>query len=108
MAGLGLTAVLASILFAFGLRPDDVGDSLAFIFVQFFGQLSAGYVAGRFSHPAEAFHGSQAGLALYGLTAILTLSTGGEPGLATIVLSAFVALVVGSAGGVLAAQLRRA
>ena len=103
LAGLGITAVAALGLFLIGARPEISEGGAAFVFVQFLGQVAAGYVAGRFASPAEAFHGSQAGLFLYAVTAALTLATGGDPGVATILFSAIVAMVLGSAGGVLAA-----
>jgi len=101
IAGLGITAVLALVLFVLGARPEADSGGIAFIFVQFLGQVAAGYVAGRFAGPHEAFHGSQAGLGLYLVTAALTLATGGEPTIPTILFSAVVALVLGAAGGVL-------
>ena len=105
MAGLGVTALAALALFALGLRPTSEESGIPFIFVQFTGQLAAGYVAGRFGTP-EVFHGSQAALALFLVTTMLTLATGGEPSVYTLFFSGFIALVVGAAGGVLAAATR--
>ncbi len=106
-AGLGITAALALALFVAGLRPDGTGASAAFIFAQFSGQVAAGYVGGRFGRPLEAYHGSQAALLLFAVTTALTMIAGGAPGPLTILLSGIVALVLGSAGGVLAASIHR-
>jgi len=106
-AGLGLTAIIAVILFAFGVRPSGDAGGAAFVFVQFTGQVAAGWVAGRFATPTEAFHGSMAGLTLYAVTAALTLAAGGTPGIGALAFSAVVAAVLGAAGGVLAGERRR-
>ncbi len=106
-AGLGCTAVLAVLLFVAGLRTDATGETAVYIFAQFTGQFFAGVVGGRLGRPHEVYHGSQAALALYATTAILTLAAGGSPGPAVLALSGVVALVIGAAGGVLAGAAAR-
>ena len=105
-AGLGLTAVIALGLFVAGFRPSTDAEGVPFIFTQFLGQLVAGAVAGRLAPPHEAYHGSQAGLALFAITTALTLAAGGSPSVATMFFSAVVALIIGAAGGVLAVLTR--
>lgn len=106
MAGLGITFAVALALFVAGTRPSATAGGVLFIFGSFLGQVVAGYVAGRFSAPNEAFHGSQAGLALYAVTAALTLAAGGELGFAVVLFGAIVAMILGSAGGVMAGHQR--
>ena len=106
LAGLGITAAAALALFLAGARPRADAGGIAFIFAQFFGQVAAGYVTGRFASPLEAFNGAQAGLLLYAVTAVLTLSAGGSPGPGVLLFSAAIAMVLGAAGGVLAADRR--
>lgn len=106
MAGLGITSAVALVLYLTGVRPSADAGGAAFIFSSFFGQVVAGYVAGRFSSPAEALNGSQAGLGLYAVTALLTLATGGELGFGVLVFGAVVGMVLGAAGGVLAGHFR--
>ena len=105
VAGLGVTAVAAIILFVFGVRPSSDARGIPFIFIQFLGQLAAGYVAGTFAKP-EVYHGSQAALLLFVVTTVLTLATGGEPSIFALFFSGFVALVIGAAGGVLVGATR--
>ncbi len=105
-AGLGLTAIITLGLFVAGLRPSTDAEGAAFIFTQFLGQLVAGGVAGRLAPPRETYHGAQAGLTLFAVTTALTLAAGGSPSVATMFFSAIVALVIGSAGGVLAVVTR--
>ena len=107
LAGLGVTAVVAVVMFAFGVRPDAHSGGIAFIFIQFVGLFVAGIVAGRFSHPTEFQAGSLAALGLFLVTSVLTMVTGGEPAVATIVFGAVVAFILGAAGGVLAGQIAR-
>ncbi len=107
-AGLGLAAIVAFALFIAGLRPDADAEGVVFIFTQFVGQLTAGFVAGRLAPPHEAHHGSQAALSLFAVTTALTLATGGSPSIAAIFFGAVVALVIGASGGVLAVMTRQA
>lgn len=104
-AGLGIVAALAIVLFTLGIRPGDSNaEDAAFILVQFFGQLSAGFVGGRFGGAAEAYHGSLAALAMFGATALISSAGGSSPGPVLLLTSGVVALVLGSAGGVLGAR----
>ncbi len=106
MAGLGITSAVALMLYAIGVRDDAAGGSVLLITSSFLGQLLAGYVAGRFAAPDEAFNGSQAGLALFAVTAALSLATGISLGFGVLVFGAVVAMVLGAAGGVLAGHQR--
>ncbi len=104
-AGLGLTAALAVVLFASGLRTGTSGGAAMFVFAQFAGQFGAGYVGGRFGRPLEAHHGAQAALLLFAVTTALSVATGGVAGPLTLLLGGMVALVIGGAGGVLATMV---
>ncbi len=104
-AGLGLTAALAILLFAAGARTASTGGAATFVFAQFAGQFGAGYVGGRFGRPLEAHHGAQAALVLFAITTALSVATGGGAGPLTLLLGGLVALVIGAAGGVLAAMV---
>ncbi|MFQ5515970.1 MAG: hypothetical protein ACE5E8_00190 [Acidimicrobiia bacterium] len=103
-AGLGLSAIAATALFVAGLQPSELASSVVFIFIQLGGQLVAGYVGGRFGHPLEAFHGSQAALMLYLVASSFALAAGSDPSVFSLVFGAVVALVLGAAGGVLAGE----
>lgn len=72
----------------------------------FVAQLLAGLVAGRFAGYAESSHGGLAGLALYAVVAGLSIAAGQDPAIGTLIFSAVVALVLGTAGGVLGKELR--
>lgn len=86
---------------------DSQGGDIAFVLVQFLGQVSAGYVAGRLGHPHEAYHGALASLSLFAIVAVLSLAAGAEVGVAALAGGAVIALALGSAGGVLGALRHR-
>lgn len=105
LAGLGITAALGIAAFAAGLRVGEgtVVDA-AFILIQLFGQFAAGVFGGRFGGSPEAWHGALAALLLYSVTAVISLAGGAEAGPFVLGASGLVALVIGSAGGVLGAR----
>ncbi|MDH3425256.1 MAG: hypothetical protein OEM22_01165 [Acidimicrobiia bacterium] len=103
VAGLGITAALAIVLFAAGIRPDDSTPAqMGFILVLFAGETIAGFVGGRFGRPTEPLHGSLSALALFAVSAATSLATGSDVSPAVIGMSALVAMVLGTAGGALA------
>ena len=107
MAGLGCGVLAAIPVFLFG--GADVGDfagQVSLILIGFAGQLLAGYVAARLAGFGDAAHGSFAGLGLFAVIAIMSIAAGQQPGVFTLAFSGAVALVLGSAGGVLAAEGR--
>lgn len=104
-AGLGIAAAIAIALFTLGIRPgDSTAEDAVFILVQFFGQLAAGFVGGRFGGTAEAYHGALAALAMFGVIALISSAGGSSLGPVLLLTSGVVALVLGSAGGVLGAR----
>ena len=103
VAGLGITAALAIVLFAAGVRPgDSTAAQMGFIIVLFAGETIAGFVGGRFGRPTEAFHGSLSALALFAVFAATSLAAGGEVSPGVVLMSGLVAMVLGTAGGALA------
>ena len=114
IAGIGAAVVLALPIRL--LAGSEGFSALALLILAgFVGQLVAGYVGGRFAGPAAhateggpAAHGGLAALLAYLVTAAISIATGQDPPVTTLVFSGVVALVLGSAGGVLAAaRLRR-
>ena len=103
VVGLGLTAALAILLFAAGIRPgDSTGAQMVFILILFVGEFAAGFFGGRFGRPTEAFHGSLAALTLFAASAVTSLAAGSEVQPAVILVSGLVAMVLGTSGGTLA------
>jgi len=106
IAGIGAAVVLAiPVLIVAG--SDGFGAQASLILVGFVGQMVAGYFGGRFAGTDHAIHGGLAALLSYLVTAAIAIATGQEPPIATLAFSGLVALVLGSAGGVLAAARTR-
>lgn len=107
VAGLAAGVLLAIPPLALGLADaDEFSGQAVLILLGFVGQLLAGFVAGRFAGYGEARHGGLAALGLYAVTAGLSIAAGQDPAIATLVFSAVVALVLGTAGGALAKETR--
>ncbi len=111
VAGLFIMVVIGLVVFlaaaALGASADDLAPLFALAVALFAGQLAAGYTSGRFTAATNpAFHGSLAGLVLYGIISALSLAAGSQPALYTLVMFAAVAMVLGMAGGVLGARPR--
>lgn len=101
LAGLVVFVVAA----ALGASPDDLAPLIALASALFAGQFLAGYTAGRFTTGNNpAYHGSLAALLLYGVVSTLSLAAGSPATPFTLGVFAAVALVIGLAGGVLAAR----
>ena len=108
LAGLVAGAVLAGILVALGLAGTDTfGGQSVLMTVAFFAQVLAGFVAARFGgrHRSPALHGALAAPGLFGVIAAVSIAAGSEPSVATLAFGAIVAVVLGMAGGVLAAAI---
>jgi hypothetical protein len=108
VAGLATGVVLALPLLAIGLAATDTFTGQAvLLLVGFASQLAAGYVAARFSGAdhAPALHGGMAALILYAEIGGISIAAGSDPSTGTLAFGAFVALVLGTSGGVLAAAL---
>jgi hypothetical protein len=107
VAGLAAGILLAIPPLALGLADaDEFSGQALLILLGFFAQLVAGFVAGRFAGFGEARHGGFAALGLYAVTAGLSIASGQDPPIGTLVFSAVVAMVLGTAGGVLAKEVR--
>ena len=103
-AAFAIGSILAIPLTAF--LSDSAGRQALLVMVLFVIELLAGLLAGRFSADSEAFNGSQAALLLHVLGSVIALSNGA--GLVALVLSAVLALLVGTLGGVLALAMKQA
>jgi hypothetical protein len=107
IAGIGAAVILAiPVIVVAG--TDDFGAQALLILVGFIGQMVAGYVGGRFAGIDQPAHGGLAALLAYLVTAGIAIATGQEPAIATLAFSGVVALILGSAGGVLASARSRA
>lgn len=109
IAGLFVMVVSGLIVFVvvalLGASQNDLAPLIALTVALFAGQFLAGYASGRFAASySSAFHGSLASLLLYGVVATLSLAAGSPAAAFTLVVFAFVALVIGMAGGVLAGR----
>ena len=98
VAAFGAGSVLAIPVTAF--LSDSAGRQVVLVLLLFVIELLAGFVAGRFSPDSEAFNGSQAALLLHVVGSVIALGNGA--GLVALVLSAALALMVGTMGGLLA------
>jgi hypothetical protein len=105
IAGLGAGVVLAIPVIA-AMGSGGFGAQALLILVGFAGQLIAGFTGGRFAGRTQAAHGGLAALAVYLVTAAIAIASGADPGVGTLLFSGVVALVLGSAGGILAVGRR--
>jgi hypothetical protein len=101
IAGIG-SAVIFAIPVLLVAGTDGLGSQALLILAGFLGQIVAGFVGGILAGRDWALHGGMAALLTYLVTAGIAVATGQEPSIATLLLSGVVALVLGSAGGVLA------
>ncbi|MCB2223639.1 MAG: hypothetical protein KQH83_05630 [Actinobacteria bacterium] len=105
-SGIGVAVALGiPVLAVFG--ADGFAGPALLILAQFVGQSVAGFTAGRFVRADHAVHGGLAAEAAFAVTGGVAIAVGRDPALATLAFSAVVALVLGSAGGVLAAAWAR-
>ncbi|MEX1207347.1 MAG: hypothetical protein WEE36_01890 [Acidimicrobiia bacterium] len=108
MAGVGGLALFAGVLLFLGVADTDtVGGQTTLILVAFGAQFFAGHVAARVATRARPLNGGLAGLTLYLVIGFTSIATGEEPGVAALAFGAMVALVMGTAAGVLAESARR-
>lgn len=98
----GLATSLAAFLILGISGVINSAQSGALFLVVYTSQLLAGFVTGRFTAQAPAFHGGLAALLLFVVTSSFALAAGADPTFATVVTSVIVAAVIGSAGGALA------
>lgn len=103
MAGLGAALIVFLALGVTGVIDRDTA-AIPAAFLQFLGQLGAGYVAARFARRDHVVHGSYAALLLYVVAAAITLAAAPDSvGPVTLIVFALIAAILGSAGGLLAA-----
>ncbi len=102
IAGIGAAVLLAIPVLVISGSDGFAGQALL-ILAGFGGQTAAGYIGGRFAGADHPVHGGLAGLLAYLVTAAIAIATGQHPAVATLAFSGLVALLLGSAGGVLAA-----
>jgi len=101
IAGIGSAVILAiPVLLVAG--TDGFGGQALLILMGFLGQILAGFVGGLLAGRDQVLNGGMAALLAYLVTAAIAVATGQEPPIATLAISGVVALVLGSAGGVLA------
>jgi hypothetical protein len=102
VAGLGAGLVLAVPLLAMGVADTETAvGQIVLILIVFAGQVAAGYIAARFAGRGHPLNGSLAALALFAVTASISIASGADPGAAALVINGIVAIVLGTAGGVL-------
>jgi hypothetical protein len=108
VAGIGGLALFAGVLLVLGVADTDtVGGQTVLILLAFTAQFFAGHVAARVATRARPLNGGLAGLTLYFVIGFTSIAAGEEPGVAALAFGAMVALVMGTAAGVLAENARR-
>lgn len=82
---------------------DSPSDAIPLLFLEFLGLVGAGFVAGRLADRDRVRHGGYAGTLLFAVATVITLAADPDSAsLLVIAFTAFVAMVLGSAGGALA------
>jgi len=105
IAGVGAGVVLAMPV-VFTLGGDAVAGQALLILAGFAGQFLAGYLAGAMAGADRAVNGGLAALGAYAATSGIAIAAGADPGFWVLAASAVVALVLGTAGGVLSTARR--
>ena len=102
IAGLGVAMAAGLPLLAAGVADTETFAGQAVLILLGFGaQFLAGWVSARFAGRVHPLHGALAALAAFTVVSALSLATGADPGVGSLAFGAAVALVLGSAGGVL-------
>lgn len=105
LAGLAAGVVGAVPLLAFGIADTDTfGGQAVLILIGFTAQFIAGYTAARIAGYQHPLHGSLGSLTLFALVSGFSIVTGNEPPIATLIFGAVVAMVLGTAAGVLSSM----
>jgi hypothetical protein len=108
VAGVGGLSLSAGVLLLLGFADTEtVGGQTILILLAFGAQFLAGHVAARMATRARTLNGGLAGLALYLVIGFTSIATGEDPGVAALAFGAMIALVMGTAAGVLAENARR-
>ncbi|MGQ0848266.1 MAG: hypothetical protein ACT4OP_03980 [Actinomycetota bacterium] len=111
LAGIASGALGSGVVFALlaalaRLSGSEAIAGLSLSLSVLFGFLSGGYVAGRMAPFSARFHGSITGLAIAGLVVIVSQLGGSPAPIASILLLALMAIVVGGLGGILGRRRR--
>jgi hypothetical protein len=107
LAGVAAASVPAlAVLLIGGGSVETPRAQILLLLIGFGGQFLAGFVAGSLAGRLQAVHGGLAAAAGFGALAAMALAAGSDPGWASLVFSVVVALVIGGAGGVIAAARR--
>jgi hypothetical protein len=103
VAGLSAGLVVAVPLLITGVADTGTFAGQAVLILLGFGaQLLAGFVAAAIAGRNHPVNGGLAALALFAVVSAISIATGSDPGGGTLAFSGVVALVLGTAGGVLA------
>ena len=106
--GLGIGIIAAIPFLAVGWDTRSLRGQTVLILVGLAAQFVAGYAAARIAATDHALHGGLAALVLYTAVAFISLAAAQDPAIATLASGAAIALVMGTAAGVLArARLER-
>jgi len=102
MAGFAGSLLFFLILGISGI-VDSPSDAIPLLILEFGGLVGAGYVAGRLAGRDQVVHGGYAGLLVFFVATVITLAaTPGSASPLVLLFTAFLAVVLGSAGGTLA------
>lgn len=102
VAGVGGVAIPVGILLLLGVADTTTfGGQIVLILLGFVGQFLAGHVAARIAPRSRALNGGLAAIALYFVVAVISIAAGEDPGIVALTFGAMVALVMGTAAGVL-------
>ncbi len=102
MTGLAGAMLLFLVMGISGI-VNSPSDLIPLLFLEFLGLVGAGFVAGRLAGRDRVLHGGYAGMLLFSVTTVITLAAAPDSAsLLVIAFTAFIAMVLGSAGGALA------
>ena len=103
IAGIGGTAIPVGVLLALGVADTETpAGQIVLVALGFAGQFLAGYVAARVAGAGRLLSGGLSALVLYAVVGTISIADGDDPGPATLAFGAAVALLLGTAAGVLA------
>jgi hypothetical protein len=102
IAGLGVAMAAGIPLLAAGVADTETFTGQAVLILLGFGaQFLAGWVSARFAGRGYPLHGAMAALGAFAVVSTVSLTTGAGLGIGSLAFGAVVAVVLGSAGGVL-------
>lgn len=96
-------SVPVGILLLLGIADTQTaGGQMVLVALGFAAQFLAGYVGARLSGAGRMLNGGLAAITLYAVVGAISIAAGEDPGPATLAFGAAVALLLGTAAGVLA------